>query len=120
AEASGGSKEPGDHYKAAPRHSTAYYGQLARARLGLSDIALRRPPEPDAAQRAAIANNEIVRAVDILYAMGERELIVSVMADVAERTLDVTLLVGIAELTARHEDARSMLLLGKEIGRAHV
>ena len=36
------------YYEAAARHPTAYYGQLARARLGLGEIALRPPPELDA------------------------------------------------------------------------
>src|SRR5262249_49192021 len=40
AEALGRTQEARAHYKMAARYSTAYYGQLARARLGLSEIAL--------------------------------------------------------------------------------
>ena len=56
------------HYEAAARYSTAYYGQLARARLGHKDIVMRPPPEPPADRRDAIARLEIVRAIEFLYA----------------------------------------------------
>ena len=57
------------HYESAARYSTAYYGQLARARLGLKDIVVRPPPDPAQAQM------DVVRAIEILYAIGERDLI---------------------------------------------
>ena len=45
AEAAGQSEEMRAQYEAAARYPTAYYGQLARARLGLGDeIALRHSP----------------------------------------------------------------------------
>ncbi|HYS49898.1 MAG TPA: transglycosylase SLT domain-containing protein [Xanthobacteraceae bacterium] len=113
AEALGRNQEARAHYEAAARHPTAYYGQLARARLGIAEMALRRPPEPDAAARAGMANNEVVRATEILYAIGERDLVIPVVADLAERGVDVATLLGLAELTAKREDARAMLLLGK-------
>lgn len=113
AEAAGRQQEARTHYETAARHSTAYYGQLARARLGLAEIVLRRPPEPDPAHRAAIQELDVVRAVDILYAIGERELVVPFVADLAERTVDAAALVAVAELTARHEDARAMLIIGR-------
>ena len=43
AEAAGQFEEMRAQYKVAARYPTAYYGQLARARLGLGEIALRRP-----------------------------------------------------------------------------
>src|SRR5207253_9850572 len=109
----GRQQEARTHYEAAARYHTAYYGQLARVRLGVDDLVLRRPPQPDAAQRAAIASLEVVRAVELLYVVGERDLVISAVADLAERAFDIATLVGLAELTARYEDARAMLLLGK-------
>ena len=41
AEAAGQMQNARAYYESASRHSTAYYGQLARARLGLGEIALR-------------------------------------------------------------------------------
>ena len=46
AEALGRKDEARAHYEAAARYSTAYYGQIARGRLGLKDLAVRPPPAP--------------------------------------------------------------------------
>jgi soluble lytic murein transglycosylase len=120
AEVLGRHQEARANYEVAARHPTAYYGQLARAKLGITEIALRRPPELDGAQRAAVANLEVVRATEMLYAIGERDLVISVVADLAERAVDATTLFGLAEVTARHEDARATLLLGKAaLGRGY-
>ena len=43
AEAAGRFEEMRAQYEAAARNPTAYYGQLAHARLGLGDIAWRSP-----------------------------------------------------------------------------
>ena len=45
------------HFEAAARHSTAYYGQLARARLELTELELQTPPE-----HASAASVELLRA----------------------------------------------------------
>ena len=44
AEALGHERDASGHYEVAARYSTAYYGQLARARLGIESVALRPPP----------------------------------------------------------------------------
>src|SRR5438128_6163517 len=69
ADALGQTNDARAHYETAARHSTAYYGQLARARLGLKDIVMRSPPD------LATARLDVVRAIEILYAIGERDLI---------------------------------------------
>jgi soluble lytic murein transglycosylase-like protein len=108
AEAAGEFKEMRAQYEAAARYPTAYYGQLARARLGLEEIASNRsPPEP-----GPIAH-VLERAADILYAVGERDLAVSFMNDVAEESSDVTAITALGQLTERYNDARAMLLIGK-------
>jgi soluble lytic murein transglycosylase len=118
AAALGRHQEARAHYEAAARYPTAYYGQLARAKLGITGITLRRPPEADGAQRAAIANLEVVRAAELLYAIGERDLVIPMVADLADRAVDPAALFGVAEVTARHQDARATLLLGKAaVGR---
>ncbi len=109
-EALGRGDEARAQYEAAARHSTVYYGQIARARLGLPDLPLRSaPPLPD---RQA-SRFEVVRAAEILYAIGERDLVASMMADLGERITDVSALAALGEVTARHTDPRGMLLLGK-------
>lgn len=96
-------------YEAAARYQTAYYGQLARAKLGLSRIELRLPhPVNDAA-----SPDERVRAAEMLYTLGERDLVLYFVADLAEQSDDVAVLSALAELTGRHGDARAMLRIGK-------
>jgi soluble lytic murein transglycosylase len=108
AEALGRPGEARQHYEEGSRYPTAYYGQLARAKLGHTEIGLREPPRQSSAGR-----NDLVRAVEILYALGEVNLIIPVMADVADRTQDLGTLRALADLAARYTDARGMLLLGK-------
>jgi soluble lytic murein transglycosylase len=99
-------------YEAAARQNTAYYGQLARAKLGLDGIELRTPSPIDPAGVPALAD-EIVRAADMLYAVGERDVVVSFVVDLAEQCGDVATLAALGELTGRRNHARAMLELGK-------
>ena len=113
AEALGRRDEARAHYEAAARYSTAYYGQIARARLGHKDIVVRPPPEPPADRRDMVARLQVVRAIELLYAIDERDLIAGALADLGERSIDTVALAAIGEVAARHKDARAMVLLGK-------
>src|SRR5262249_35608987 len=96
------------HYQAAAPYPTAYYGQIARARLGLKDLPLRPAPErPDAAQL------EIVRAIELLYGIGERDLVAGVLADLGDRAQDAGALTALGNIAVDNKDARATLLLGK-------
>ena len=113
-EAIGNPNDARAHYETAARYSTAYYGQLARARLGLKDIVIRPPPDPAQAQM------DVVRAIEILYAIGERDLIAEGVADLGERSTDEATLAAVGEVAARHKDARAMVLLGRAaVGRGY-
>jgi peptidoglycan lytic transglycosylase len=109
AEAAGRSQEARAAYTAAAAQSTSYYGQLARAKLGLPQIELNGAP---AARSRGIERLEIVRAVQLLYALDEREIAIPIFADMGENG-DPDALVGLGELASRNGDARGMLLLGK-------
>jgi soluble lytic murein transglycosylase len=113
AEALGRKEEARTHFEAAARYSTAYYGQIARARLGHKDIILRPPPEAPPDRRAGLGRLEVVRAIELLYAIDERDLIAGALADLGERSADAVALAAIAEVANQHKDARAMLLLGK-------
>src|SRR5262249_55723784 len=75
AEAMGRQQEAHAHYQAAAQYPTAYYGQIARAKLGMKELVLRALPE-----RHGAAQHEVVRAIDLLYAAGERDLIAGMLA----------------------------------------
>jgi soluble lytic murein transglycosylase len=111
AEAAGRTADARAHYQQAARFPTAYYGQIARAKLGLSELVLRRPPEP--ANRGALMNLEVVRAAQILYAVDARDLVIPFVADLADRAVDPGALVVIAEIAKKYDDARAMLMIGK-------
>jgi soluble lytic murein transglycosylase len=109
AEAAGRAQDARAAYTAAASQSTSYYGQLARAKLGLPQIALNGAP---AGRSRGIERLEIVRAVQLLYELDEREIAIPIFADMGENG-DPDALAGLGELASRHADARSMLLMGK-------
>ena len=109
AEAAGRSQDARAAYAAAAEQSTSYYGQLARAKLGLPQIELNGAPT---ARGRGIERLEIVRAVQLLYALDEREIAIPIFADMGENG-DPDALVGLGELASRNSDARGMLLVGK-------
>jgi len=97
------------YYEEAAKYHTAYYGQLARARLGLDEVSLRTLPEPPAEHRAL----EVARALEILYAIDERDLVATMAADLGDKATDALALGTFAEITKQHGDARATLLIGK-------
>ncbi len=109
AEAMGRQQEARTHYQAAAQHPTAYYGQIARAKLSMKDLVLRSPPE-----RHGTLQHEVVRAIDLLYAVGERDLVAGMLADLGERAQqDAPVLAALGDVATRNKDARATLLLGK-------
>jgi soluble lytic murein transglycosylase len=99
-------------YEIAARGSAAYYGQLARARLGLAALDLA-PPPPKPNKQTEAERLELVHAVQILYALNERPLVIALMASIGETQNDPGTLSALGELAEQHEDARGMLHLGK-------
>lgn len=109
-EALGRTSEARTAYQSGGAHSTSYYGQLARAKLGLPQIALREPP---GSRTRGIERFEVVRALELLYALDERDLAFTMLSDLGDRVDDIDALTGLAETTSRHNDARGMLVVGK-------
>jgi peptidoglycan lytic transglycosylase len=112
AEALGDSAAMWSGYEAAARYTTAYYGQLARAKLGVDAIALRSPPVAEPTHDALLTDR-LVHAADMLYELGERDTVVSFFASLGEQSNDAQLLAALGELAGRRNDARSMLEIGK-------
>ena len=109
AEAAGRTQEARASYATAAEQSTSYYGQLARAKLGLPQLDLNSAPTP---RSRGVERLEIVRAVQLLFDLDEREIAIPIFADMGENG-DPDALVGLGELTARYGYARGMLLVGK-------
>jgi peptidoglycan lytic transglycosylase len=108
AEASGDLDDMQAQYQSAARHGTTYYGQLARARLGFPDLAVSQPaPEP------ADESSELVRAATILYQIGEGNLALAFVTDLAAESSDPAVISAIGKLAGRYKDAQAMLLVGK-------
>jgi soluble lytic murein transglycosylase len=101
------------YYETAAQYTATYYGQLARARLGLVDLGLRGPPAFTPQEESTLKNLEVVRAAEILYALNERDMLASIYAELGESGTDIAGMAMLGELAAKHDDGRSMLLLGQ-------
>jgi soluble lytic murein transglycosylase len=113
AEAMGQHAQAKAYYEMASLYTATYYGQIARARLGLADLGLRGPPTFTPAKHVEMRNLEVVRAAEILYALNERDFLASIYAELGESGSDVASLSALAELAGKNGDGRAMLLLGE-------
>jgi soluble lytic murein transglycosylase len=113
AEAMGQNAQAKAFYEMAGQYIATYYGQLARARLGLKDVGLRAPPSFTPQETNVLSNLEVVRAAAILYELGERDMLASIYAELGESATDVAGMAMLGELAAKHGDGRAMLLLGE-------
>ncbi len=114
-EAAGDAAAARKFYEASAKYPTAYYGQLSRTKLGIETREIRMP-EPAAV--AAAASDERVRAAEMLYAVGEKDMVKEFASEFAEECNEEAVLAALGEVTYRREDAVAMLQLGKNaLGR---
>jgi len=110
AEALGTGLEARRFFQAAAVHSTTYYGQLARTKLGLSELELRTEHidgDP------AFSQLPVGRAIKRLYDAGYRDIAFALCTDVAVNLIDARQLHSLAHLAADNGDARTVLAVGK-------
>ncbi len=100
-------------FEKASRFTTAYYGQIARAHIGLKDLPLVRPLEPTATERAQFNKRSMVRALRLLYAAEKPHLTIAFYNDLTDRASDHSTILLLAAIAYEHRDPRGMVLVGK-------
>ena len=101
------------HYERAALQPIAYYGQLARAKLGQTVLALRAPADLEPAKRAAFDDRLGIRALRLLAAAGLKELALPLYIDTAQRLGDAREIQALGDLAVEMKDARSLVAIGK-------
>lgn len=109
AEAQGDTVAADRFYALAADHPTTFYGQLASAKLGRGPLVLRRP----AAAATGSAQREAVPVVAQLFALGERDLAVSLALAMAKTDPDEAQVAALAKAVEATQDARATLIVGK-------
>jgi soluble lytic murein transglycosylase len=115
AEAAGAAKaaEAMHFYRKAATHSATFYGQLARTKLGLSAGQVRSlPVAAEGNQR-----HEAVRTIELLYAIGEKELAFPLVTESAQRLEGADQIAALARIIAQDRDAKVSLSFGKFAGQ---
>jgi soluble lytic murein transglycosylase len=108
AEALGLAEEADSYFRTAARHPVAYYGQLARDRLGIGDIAIRRAAAADPANLPAVA------AARLLHAHADtRPLGAALLLELARHLTTTADLEAAAAVAQEAGDARTSLAFGK-------
>ncbi len=96
-------------FEKAAAYSTTYYGQLARAQLGLSPTSAGASlPIAPAAQPT-----DVVRVVELLFSIGEKDLASSLAAEAVQHLTDQSQVAALADIVARQQDAHLALSIGK-------
>ncbi|MFG1318635.1 transglycosylase SLT domain-containing protein [Xanthobacter autotrophicus] len=113
AEAMGDGGRARERFQAAARFPATYYGQLSRTKLGMAPVVLRSP-SPSFDSRNTFARLEPVKAIRMLYAVGERDIPLTIYYDLAWRMEDPAQLAMLADLAEANGDARGALVVGKE------
>ena len=100
-------------YERAARYTTSYYGQISRARLGLSDLPIRSLPQPTATDRATFGSRIAVRAIDLLYRADQKELALPLAGALASDLTSPGEVVLLGALTQKYKDPRATLTVGR-------
>ncbi len=107
AEAMGKAEDARAFFEQAAAHPVAYYGQLARAKLGMTDLPVRGTEPAD------LADLPWHRGAELLYRMGARELGATMLIDLAQRLDNAPALESVAAIARRENDIKALLTIGK-------
>lgn len=99
-------------YAVAAEHSSTYYGQLARARIGKGKVPVRAAPQVAEGSERAMA----VQVVEALLACGDKELAFPLAVAIARTSTSPAQIAAAADALLRAKDARGVLVVGKLAG----
>jgi soluble lytic murein transglycosylase len=100
-------------YRTAADNGSTYYGQLARQALHVTTDPIQEP----AHVATGMNRVEAVRAVELLYAAGEKEAATALAVDAATNLKDDSQLAALAVVITRQQDAHLALTIGKLMGQ---
>jgi soluble lytic murein transglycosylase len=113
AEFAGSAEEARAFYERAAQHSITYYGQLARAKLGVTHLALRAPVDTSEDIRTVFRNSGPGMALRLLYQAGAKDLALPLSAEIAFRLKEPAKLDALGDLIAENRDPRTLVTVGK-------
>lgn len=102
--------DPTPCYRRAAEQPTTYYGQLARARLGMSELPVRRVLGP---VMQPLDRLPAGRAIRLLTDAGARDLAAPLYKELAETLTSESDLDALAWIAADRDDVRAVLSVGK-------
>lgn len=100
-------------YEQAAVHHTAYYGQLARAKLGLTTLPIRSISN----EAKGEDREDAIKAIELLYLAGEKNLAGPLVIEAARHLADERQVAALASLVAKQRDAHLSLNFGKIVSQ---
>jgi soluble lytic murein transglycosylase len=100
-------------YEQAAVHQTTYYGQLARAKLGLITMPIRSISN----EAKGEDREDAIKVIELLYAAGEKDLAAPLVIEAARHLSDETQVAALASLVAKQRDAHLSLNFGKIVSQ---
>ena len=113
AEALGRADEARRFYEKAAAQPIAYYGQVARAKLGQTSLPLRAVPVLEGAERQAFEDRLSVRALRLLEQAGLSDLALPLFIDSAKALTDAREAQALGDVATEMKDARALVAVGK-------
>lgn len=113
AEAAGKAAEAKAFYERAALQPIAYYGQLARAKLGQNSLPLRTAAALSPTARAAFDDRLFVRGLKLLASASLKELALPLYIDAAKSLTDEAQVNALGETAVEAKDARALVAIGK-------
>ncbi len=100
-------------YQKAAGYGATFYGQIARNLLGITATPVSEPP----VEAIGPARDEAVRAIELLYAAGERDAANALAVDAASALTDGRQVRALASVVRATGDAHVALTVGKMLGQ---